>query len=79
MHFRLDCPFKNVIAWQVNHLVQTNMEKGMINYKANDHEGVTQTWDIMQENVSSLLRIVHEINNPIEWYEKVMIWLLLYS
>jgi hypothetical protein len=29
------------------------MEKGMINYKANDHEGVTQTWDIMQENVSS--------------------------
>ncbi len=25
------------------------------------------------------LRIVHEINNPIEWYEKVMIWLLLYS
>jgi hypothetical protein len=42
-----------VIAWQVNHLVQTNMEKGMINYNANDHEGVTQTWDIMQENVSS--------------------------
>jgi hypothetical protein len=79
MHFRLDCPFKNVIAWQVNHLVQTNMEKGMINYKANDHEGVTQTWDIMQENVSSLLRIVHDINNPIERCENVMIWLLLFS
>lgn len=36
---------------QVNHLVETNMEKGMAHYKKKNHEGVTQTWDIMQENI----------------------------
>ncbi len=39
---------------KVNHLVETNMARGMLNYKTKDHDGVTQTWDVMQENVSHL-------------------------
>ena len=37
--------------WQVNAIINTNMEKGMQNYQQEDYDGVTHTWDIIQREV----------------------------
>lgn len=36
---------------QVKHLLETNMEKGMLNYNETGYDGVTHTWDIIQTEV----------------------------
>ena len=41
--------------FQVKHLLETNMEKGMTNYNETGYEGVTHTWDIIQYEVSTII------------------------
>merc|ERR1712079_878616 len=36
---------------EVKHLLETNMEKGMLNYNETGYDGVTHTWDIIQTEV----------------------------
>merc|ERR1712066_576201 len=36
---------------QVNHIINTNMEKGMQNYNLPESDGVTHTWDIIQREL----------------------------
>ena len=36
---------------KVKQLLETNMEKGMLNYNETGHDGVTHTWDIIQAEV----------------------------
>ena len=38
-------------CFQVKHLLETNMEKGMQNYNETGYDGVTHTWDIIQTEV----------------------------
>ena len=38
-------------CFQVKHLLETNMEKGMLNYNETGYDGVTHTWDIIQTEV----------------------------
>ena len=42
---------KVYILRQVNHIINTNMEKGMQNYNLPESDGVTHTWDIIQREV----------------------------
>merc|ERR1712179_479904 len=37
---------------QVNSLIYSNMEEGMLNYGLADHDGVTKTWDVIQHELS---------------------------
>ena len=43
-----------IVAFQVDKIVDENMEKGLINYAQDDYQGVTKTWDIVQHEVSEL-------------------------
>jgi len=36
---------------KINGMIEVNMEKGMVNYGQEGHEGVTQTWDIVQREL----------------------------
>ena len=45
---------------QVNAIINTNMEKGMQNYKQDDYDGVTHTWDIIQREVCSLSSVIDD-------------------
>ena len=40
-----------MLRTRVHGIVETNMEKGLLNYKVEGSEGVTQTWDIIQHEV----------------------------
>ena len=39
----------------MKHLLETNMEKGMLNYNETGYDGVTHTWDIIQTEVGRYL------------------------
>ena len=53
-------------------LIYANMESGMRNYGVADHQGVTQTWDVIQHEVGSSLelpphgRILVDLGQPVE-------------
>ena len=50
----------NVIkTFQVKHLLETNMEKGMTNYNETGYEGVTHTWDIIQYEVCTIILCIN--------------------
>jgi len=40
-----------MLRTRVHGIVETNMEKGLLNYKVEGSEGVTQTWDIIQHEL----------------------------
>ena len=41
----------------MKHLLETNMEKGMLNYNETGYDGVTHTWDIIQTEVRSVFTL----------------------